>query len=78
MTLLAVEKISKKFKDQIILESVSFTINSNEIIGLVGKNGIGKTTLLEISSRKNLITWTRPCSSLSPEPARICSRCGRR
>jgi len=55
MTLLAVEKISKKFKDQVILEAVSFSINSNEIIGLVGKNGIGKTTLLEILAGKQEI-----------------------
>jgi len=48
MTLLAAEKISKRFKDQILLESVSFTVKAGERIGLVGRNGIGKTTLLEI------------------------------
>lgn len=66
MTLLAVEKISKKFKDQVILDEVSFTIQSHEIIGLVGKNGIGKTTLLEIIAGKQafdngLITRARHC-----------------
>jgi ATP-binding cassette subfamily F protein 3 len=48
MTLLAAEQISKRFKDQIILEKVSFTIFAGDRIALVGKNGIGKTTLLEI------------------------------
>lgn len=48
MTLLAAEQISKKFKDQVILEKVSFTIFAGDRIALVGKNGIGKTTLLEI------------------------------
>ncbi len=48
MTLLASQHISKKFDDQIILEDVSFTIQSHEKIGLTGKNGSGKTTLFEI------------------------------
>ncbi|MBI5266149.1 MAG: ABC-F family ATP-binding cassette domain-containing protein [candidate division Zixibacteria bacterium] len=48
MTLLAAEQIAKRFKDQIILETVSFTIFAGERIALVGKNGIGKTTLLEM------------------------------
>lgn len=48
MTLLTAERISKKFDDQIILASVSFTLASADHIALVGKNGIGKTTLFEI------------------------------
>ncbi len=52
MTLLAAERLCKKFKDQIILDDVSFTIQQGERIALVGKNGIGKTTLLEIMADK--------------------------
>lgn len=48
MTLLAAESITKRFDDQLILEDVSFTIQSSDRIGLVGKNGIGKTTLLDL------------------------------
>ncbi len=48
MTLLAAERISKRFNDQIIFQDVSFTIGDSERIGLVGKNGSGKTTLFEI------------------------------
>ncbi len=48
MTLVAAERISRKFNDQVILDDVSFTIKANHRIGLVGKNGCGKTTLFEI------------------------------
>jgi ATP-binding cassette subfamily F protein 3 len=48
MTLLAAENITRKFDDQVILQDVSFTIGDHERIGLVGRNGIGKTTLFEI------------------------------
>jgi ATP-binding cassette subfamily F protein 3 len=66
MTLLAAEQIFKKFKDQIILDAVSFTIFAGDRIALVGKNGIGKTTLLEILAGiqepdKGSITRSRAC-----------------
>ncbi|MCK4372791.1 MAG: ABC-F family ATP-binding cassette domain-containing protein, partial [candidate division Zixibacteria bacterium] len=48
MTLVAAERISRKFNDQVILDDVSFTIKTGHRIGLVGKNGCGKTTLFEI------------------------------
>ncbi|MFQ6008009.1 MAG: ABC-F family ATP-binding cassette domain-containing protein, partial [Candidatus Zixiibacteriota bacterium] len=48
MTLLSAENICKKFNDQVILDGVSFTVKTGDHIGLVGKNGIGKTTLFEI------------------------------
>ena len=48
MTLLAAERLSKRFNDQVILDNVSFTIVEGDRIGLVGKNGSGKTTLFEI------------------------------
>jgi ATP-binding cassette, subfamily F, member 3 len=52
MTLLTAENLCKRHKDQIILDQVSFSIRSGEHIALVGKNGIGKTTLLEIMAGK--------------------------
>jgi len=48
MTLVAAERISRKFNDQVILDDVSFSIKSGDRIGMVGKNGCGKTTLFEI------------------------------
>lgn len=54
MTLLSAEKLSKKFNDQIIFENSSFTLQSNERIGLVGKNGSGKTTLFDILTGRQM------------------------
>ena len=48
MSLLAAEKISKRFSDQVIFDKVSFTIVEGDRIGLVGKNGSGKTTLFDM------------------------------
>ncbi len=55
MTLLTAENLCKRHKDQIILDQVSFAIQSGEHIALVGKNGIGKTTLLEIMAGKQSV-----------------------
>ncbi len=52
MTLLAVEKISKRFNEQVILEQISFTLQQHERVALIGRNGTGKTTLLEILAGK--------------------------
>ncbi len=52
MTLVAVEHISRKFNSQVILDDVSFPIQDSDRIGLVGRNGIGKTTLLEMLAGK--------------------------
>lgn len=48
--MLTVNQISKRFADNHILESVSFSINAGDRIGLVGPNGAGKSTLLRIVS----------------------------
>ena len=48
MTLLSGENINKQYDDQVIFRELSFSIGDNDRIGLVGPNGIGKTTLFEI------------------------------
>ncbi len=47
---LAIKNINKKFSKKIVLKNVSFTVNTGEIVALVGRNGSGKTTLLKILS----------------------------
>lgn len=48
--MLEVKSLSKKFKDKVAVENISFTINPGEIVGLLGENGAGKTTTLRMIS----------------------------
>ncbi|HWR94142.1 MAG TPA: ABC-F family ATP-binding cassette domain-containing protein [Flavobacterium sp.] len=52
--IIELHKISKKFKDRVILDNFSFDFQRGERIGIIGKNGTGKSTFL------NLITGTIP------------------
>jgi len=42
------ENISKRYGGQVLFESLNFRINPREKVGLVGRNGHGKTTLFRI------------------------------
>ena len=46
--MIQVTDLSKSFGSQLVLDSISFSVNRGERIGLVGRNGHGKTTLLRI------------------------------
>ena len=45
---LRVESVSKNFKDKKVLRDVSLNVSEGEIYGLIGLNGVGKTTLIKI------------------------------
>ena len=45
---IAIKNISKNFNDKKVLQDVSLNVNSGEIHGLIGLNGVGKTTLIKI------------------------------
>jgi len=46
--MLAVTQLSKRLGDVAILDSLTFTINALDRIGLIGPNGSGKSTLLKL------------------------------
>lgn len=43
-----VKNVTKKFKDNIILDDISVTFQSGKIYGLLGRNGSGKSVLLKL------------------------------
>lgn len=45
-----IEGITKRFGGLKAVDNVSFSVNSDEIVGLIGPNGAGKTTLFHIIS----------------------------
>ena len=54
MKVLEVKNISKSFDNKKIIDDVSFDIESGKIVGFLGKNGSGKTTILKMIN--NLLT----------------------
>ena len=48
MNLLTMEHIIKSYTDRILLNDIGFSISENEKIGVIGINGMGKSTLLKV------------------------------
>ena len=57
MNLLTMEHITKTYTDRVLLDDVGFSINENEKIGVIGINGMGKSTLLKVAA------GIEPCDS---------------
>ena len=78
MKLLTVNNLSAGYNGTDIIKNISFSVDSGQIIGILGANGCGKTTL--IKSLANLLPHTGNCQldtitveSVSPkELARLC------
>lgn len=48
MNILEVKNVSKSFDDKKIIDAVSFEVKQGKIVGLLGKNGSGKTTVIKM------------------------------
>ena len=46
--IIKLEKVSFSFKNRPILDSISFILNQGEILGLLGPNGVGKSTIFNL------------------------------
>lgn len=68
--MLRVENISKSYNGKYVLNDISFSLDEGEKAGIIGLNGIGKTTLLRIiageekpdsgkiiKDKKSLVCW---------------------
>lgn len=55
--IIELHKVSKKYNDKVILNGFDYTFNKGERIGIIGKNGTGKSTFL------NILTQTIPPDS---------------
>ncbi len=60
MALIELLDVSKKFGDKVILQGANLSIAKNERIGLIGRNGDGKSTLMKII-----------CGALAPDSGRV-------
>ena len=46
--MISVDSLSKSYGEQVLFENISFKINRRERVGLIGRNGHGKTTLFRL------------------------------
>lgn len=46
MNVLEINNLSKKYKDRLVIDDLSFTVEEGDIVGLLGPNGAGKSTTI--------------------------------
>lgn len=71
MSILNVEHLSHGFGDRAIFDDVSFRLLKGEHIGLVGANGEGKSTFMNVVTGKlqpddGKVEWSKKCSCRLP------------
>ena len=48
--MIKLEKVSKSYGNNIVLDNIDLCLENNRLYGLIGRNGVGKTTLMKILS----------------------------
>lgn len=76
-----INNLSKNYGDSTILKDINFELNKGEIFGLVGKNGVGKSTLMKILVQNNransgTVTSNENIGYLIEEPKLFLSKTG--
>ncbi|PIE57556.1 MAG: methyltransferase [Desulfobulbus propionicus] len=56
-SVIQVQQLAHTYGKQVIYEDLNFTVSPGKVVGLLGKNGVGKTTLIKI-----LMGFLRPSS----------------
>ena len=47
MSIIKIENVTKKYRDITVLNGVSLEIEKGSVVGLIGRNGSGKTVLMK-------------------------------
>lgn len=48
MPILSAHKLTKEFADRVLIQSADFALEKGDIVGFIGANGVGKTTLFRM------------------------------
>ncbi|MCG6874534.1 MAG: ABC transporter ATP-binding protein [Betaproteobacteria bacterium] len=78
-TALDVQGVSKRFGGLLAVDDLSFAVRENEVLGLIGPNGSGKTTVMNLISgllKPNGGEIFLGDRKISDRPARIIARAG--
>ena len=54
MAILSLNHISKLYQGEVVLKDITFSVNKNNKIAIVGDNGAGKSTLLKIIQKVHI------------------------
>ena len=87
--LLKVENVTKKFEGRVVLENISLTLKTGELLGLIGKSASGKSVLMHMirgaeeyrpDSGRVLyhVNLCTECDGVdSPREGGVCPKCGK-
>ncbi len=75
-SVIEVKNLTKRYRDTVAVDDVSFSIEKDTIYGLLGRNGAGKTTVMSILTAQNFATRgdVRVFGEHPYENARVLSR----